>query len=246
MSRTVLYSKKDKAGANIAGILRERFGVRPVSCEVDVLYLEDAGILPPGTDLCIVASKHKSLSGTPTLTVHSPGNFGAAKAGGRAGELAIAPALFLREALLHIIRKKPDGYEAGLEVTHHGPTSLPFPVMFVEVGSTIKEWNDPLACSVAAETISGLFNKEPLSVPAAIGFGGGHYCRKFSLVRDYALGHICPKYALRQLGSGIVDQMIEKTLPRPQAALVEKKGLGVEKKRITGILEEKDLDVVLI
>ena len=138
------------------------------------------------------------------------------------------------------------GYESALEATHHGPTCLPFPLVFVEVGSSEAQWNDKAACAVAAATIAGLVQDEPsgCEVPSAIGLGGGHYCRKFSEVEDYALGHICPRYNLPNLDEEMLGQMIERTVPRPGHALVDKKGLGPHKKEVSDLLSKTGLEVV--
>lgn len=245
MSKTVIFSSKDKAGANIAGILRDEYGLKPLEYDKEILHMGWEDSLSE-TTLCVVASRHKSESGTPSLTAHSPGNYGIARAGGRDRELGYAPAYYLRRAALLLQKNRIPGYESCLEATHHGPTGFPFPVIFVEVGSGEKEWNDLSACAVAAGIIDELLSSEPGVVPVAVGFGGGHYCRKFSHVSDYAVGHICPKYSLSCLDSEMVAQMIEKTVPRPEYALVEKKGLGGEKGRIREFLSETELSVVEI
>jgi D-aminoacyl-tRNA deacylase len=245
MSKTVIFSNKDKAGTNIAGILRDEYGGKPLEYDKEILRMDGAACLSD-TSLCVVASRHKSESGTPSLTAHSPGNYGIAQAGGRDRELGYAPAYYLRRAAMLLQKNKIGGYESCLEATHHGPTGFPFPMMFVEVGSSEKEWNDLSACAVAAGIIDELLSSEPDAVPVAIGFGGGHYCRKFSHVSDYAVGHVCPKYSLSCLDAAMVAQMIEKTVPRPEYALVEKKGLGGEKDRIRKFLSETELSVVEI
>lgn len=245
--KIVLYSAKDLAGGNIAHLLR---GMSPKAKVIEVqestLYLQELNIKP---DVCIVASKHRSESGLPVLTAHAPGNFGEAAYGGKAKELGIAPALYLHEAvsLLKEGKKRMElSYEVCLEATHHGPTSLGFPTMFLEVGSGETQWNDLGACEAAACAISQLLSSEPKALPTAIGFGGGHYCRKFSEVDDYALGHICPKHSLSCLDEVMIKQMVEKTVPRPEVALVEKKGLGEEKSRVLGLLEGSGLTVVKV
>ncbi|MCG2783360.1 MAG: D-aminoacyl-tRNA deacylase, partial [Candidatus Altiarchaeales archaeon] len=124
----VLFSAKDAAGRNIVS----RLG-KVIKLSDSALYLQKLETSP---SFAIVASRHSSKSGTPTLTCHSTGNFGPAEAGGNPRELGIAPALYLRQALLNLKKNPPAGYEISLEVTHHGPSSLPFPIMFVEVGST--------------------------------------------------------------------------------------------------------------
>lgn len=245
MRSIVIYSKTDKAGGNISAILRDRYRVSPVEYEKGILHATAIDFLRP-YDLCIVASRHRSESGTPTLAAHSPGNFGKAEAGGGDRELGIAPALFLRQAVKILQERKIGGFEATLEATHHGPTSLGLPVMFVEVGSTEKEWADGVACAAAADAIKNLLSEEPERFPAAIGFGGGHYCRKFSSVRDFALGHICPKHNLHNVDSDMVEQMIKKTVPAPKIALVERKGLGKDKGRIMGLLAAARLETVVV
>jgi len=234
----VLFSAKDTAGRNIVS----RLG-KAIELPDSALYMEGLETSP---SLVIVASRHSSKSGTPTLTCHTTGNFGKAEAGGNPRELGIAPALYLRQALLNLKENPPVGYEISLEVTHHGPTALPFPIMFVEVGSTEKEWEDMQACSFVAGVIEKLLNSPPTETPVAIGFGGGHYCRKFSKVSDFALGHICPKYSMPHLDAEMLQQMITRTAPEPKAALVEKKGLGPDKRRVLELLEETELEVVRV
>jgi len=246
MLKKVLFSQEDEAGRNIAGVLEKDYSVSCNSLGGSVLYADEKSEMLPEADLFIVASRHKSESGTPSLTVHPPGNYLAAEAGGNKKQLAIAPALYLSDAF-HLLQENPlAGYEVCLEVTHHGPTSLHAPIMFVEVGSTEKEWRDLDACRAAAKTIDRILNNEPKDIPAAIGFGGGHYCRKFSLVREYALGHICPKYNLMHLDNAMLDEMINKTIPAPSYALIEKKGVGSHRDELLGLLKETCLDIVFL
>ena len=242
MSKTVIFSNKDKAGSNIAFLLEEEHGIKAMEYDNEILHM-DGMIDLSDTSLCIVASKHKSESGTPTLTAHSPGNYGIAQAGGRDRELGYAPALYLRQVAMLLQGNKKEGFESCLEATHHGPTGFPFPMVFLEVGSGVNEWNDLSACRIVARIIAELFSSEPQDAPTAIGLGGGHYCRKFSCVSDYAIGHICPKYNLACLDSAMLEQMLAKTVPKPEYALVEKKGLGGEKERIRKLLAQTDLCV---
>jgi D-aminoacyl-tRNA deacylase len=242
MPKTVIFSRTDRAGENIVSILEKEYGIVSLEYQKEILHM-DGLIDLSGTSLCIVASRHKSESGTPSLTVHSPGNYGTAQAGGRDLELGYAPAHYLRRAAMLLRENRLAGYESCLEATHHGPTGFPFPMLFVEVGSTIKEWNDYSACAVIAKVISDLVYADPGEAPSAIGFGGGHYCRKFSSVTDYSIGHICPKYNLGNLDSALIEQMISKTVPRPEYALVEKKGLGREKEKVRRLLSGTDLTI---
>lgn len=243
-NKIVLYYLGDAAGGNIARILEEDKGVDSIRSEESILYLEKLGGIE--ADVCIVASKHASGSGKPSLTCHSPGNFGSADMGGRDRTLAISPALYLRHALIsmkEIGGERKPRYEVSFEATHHGPTELVFPVIFVEVGSTQKEWGDLGACAVAADVIADLVQGEPEDAPVAVGFGGGHYCRKFSGIEDYAIGHICPKYNLCNLDEKLIKEMISKTTPEPEYALIEWKGMGGEKSRILKLLNETGLEI---
>jgi D-aminoacyl-tRNA deacylase len=245
--KVVLFYSGDMAGKNIAEILK---GGNPwakvVESEREILYLEDLDIKP---EICIVASRHKSEAGIPVLTAHSPGNFGRADFGGNDGELSIAPALYLRNALEYLKyekEKKKLPYEISLEASHHGPTSLKFPIMFVEVGSSEEQWKDMDACGAVAKVILKLVESEPEEVPTAIAFGGGHYCRKFSSLGEYAIGHICPKHNLPNLDELMICQMITKTIPKPEIALVEKKGMGKEKGRVLELVEKTELQIVKV
>ncbi len=251
MPGIVLYSGSDKAGANIAGILEREHGIGSLLYEGRILDMkpEDMSFIESALgegDVCIVASRHRSESGTPSLTTHSPGNYGAAGAGGVDGELGYAPALYLSHALNSLKENGIDGYEVCFEATHHGPTALKHPILFVEVGSTEKEWGDHAACGKAADAIKSLISDEISDLPAALGFGGGHYCRKLSAVTGYALGHICAKHNLEFLDESMLAQMIAKTVPRPGYALIEKKGLGIEKARVLELIKKSGLETVLI
>ncbi len=98
-------------------------------------------------DVLIFLSRHYSANPVPVLTVHVTGNFGTAEVGGTPRTLApAAPAMM--QATLRALRKHcPEGYRVSYEVTHHGPTGLSHPSFFVEIGSTEKEWTDPVAAT---------------------------------------------------------------------------------------------------
>ena len=94
--------------------------------------------------LTVFVSKHSSLSGIPTLSVHTPGNLGEAGLGGIARKVSISPASAMKNALLEMKKKKEEmklDYQVSYECTHHGP-SLDVPAMFVELGSSPKQWKD--------------------------------------------------------------------------------------------------------
>lgn len=254
--KLIAYSREDLAGGNIARILKESFGFAEsgdafdgvsvlrrgdallVESAESILKRNDFGGLAP--EFMLVASRHRSESGKPTLTAHATGNFGEAQLGGLPRRLSLAPALVLRQAieLLKLnVGSRP--YKVSLEVTHHGPTELSFPLVYVEVGSSEKQWRDGDACLVVAEVIDALVSEDIPEKPSAIGFGGTHYAPNFSEVTgNVALGHIAPKYALEYVDQPMVEQMIDRTTPKPEFAVLDWKGMkSEEKRRITSILE---------
>ncbi len=246
--KLILYSRRDKAAVNIKSILEDDYDVSNLLAVDDVLHLESLD--RSHETLCIVASKHSSKSGKPCLTCHSPGNYSNADYGGNPRELSYAPAFYLQKALQLLEekqRREGVNYEVSFECTHHGPTGLEQPVFFVEVGSTEKEWRDLVACSLVAEVINELFSYEPVKGnKVAIGLGGGHYCRKFTEIKDYAIGHICPRHNLPFLDEVMLGEMVSKTLPAPDVALIEWKGMGREKKRVMDLLVDTGLEIVKV
>ena len=98
-------------------------------------------------DSWIFASKHKAISGTPSLTTHSPGNWTSeARYGGSPEELSVAEPRLIKAALQSLKARRDTAgikYEVSLEVTHHGPTAMDTPVVFVEIGSGPEEWSEP-------------------------------------------------------------------------------------------------------
>jgi D-aminoacyl-tRNA deacylase len=255
--KLIAYSREDVAGGNIARILKESFGFKenggyfddaPVCGRGDVLLVESAESILYRNDFdslspefMVVASRHRSESGEPTLTAHATGNFGNADFGGLPGRLSLAPARILRQAIeLLKLNVGSLPYKVSLEVTHHGPTELPFPLAYVEVGSTEKEWRDEAACLIAAEVIDKLVSELLPPKPSAIGFGGTHYAPNFTeITHNVALGHIAPKYAIEHVDKAMVEHMIERTTPKPELAVLDWKGLkSEEKKEITSILEK--------
>jgi len=75
--------------------------------------------------------------------------------------------------------------------------------------------------------------EEPEEKPVAIGFGGPHYAPNFTevvLKGRVAVGHILPNYAFDYIDETMFSQMIEKTIPKPELALVDWKGLKSEEK----------------
>jgi D-aminoacyl-tRNA deacylase len=186
-------------------------------------------------DLLIFLSRHYSANPVPVLTVHVTGNFGAAEVGGTPRTLApAAPAMM--QATLRALRKHcPEGYRVSYEVTHHGPTGLSHPSFFVEIGSTEKEWTDPVAARAVAESVLSASSMNPVPL---IGFGGTHYATReteIALTTRGAFGHIAHTREIPKLDEELVHAMMAKS--GAVAAYIDRKALDREELRnLTGML----------
>lgn len=187
-------------------------------------------------ELIIFISRHSSVSGTPTLSVHTPGNLAEAELGGIPRKVSVSPANPMREALKAMMKFKEEmqlDYEVSYESTHHGP-SLDVPTMFAELGSSPEQWSDVRAAEAVAhatmETVQS-FGKHP--VKAVLGIGGPHYNREFTrmaLEKELAFGHMIPKYAVSKVDSNMLRQCIERTLEKVETVILDWKGIKGEDK----------------
>jgi D-aminoacyl-tRNA deacylase len=103
----------------------------------------------------IFLSKHAAESGVLALTCHSTGNFSDAKFGGNNRQVAI-PKPDFQKVYLQTLQKNQSQFsefEITIEATHHGPTALSKPSIFVEIGTTEKQWNDESLCNSVAELV---------------------------------------------------------------------------------------------
>lgn len=152
-------------------------------------------------DSIIFATRHKSVAKIPTLTCHTPGNFGNADYGGKDGQVCISNPIFQKLALQEIMNLSKEleiTFQVSLEATHHGPLTG-MPTTFIEIGSDENYWSIKEAGDLIASAIyKSLSYKDNLkSFRVASGIGGGHYCPKFTeimLNTDIAIGHVIAKY----------------------------------------------------
>jgi D-aminoacyl-tRNA deacylase len=254
----IVHSTKDLAGVNIAKSIHQQIRFKEtgkIYQEAPVYQTEISGKqvthvtlkeeavnaqnLPenfPNSQLIVFISRHSSQSGKPTLSVHTPGNFADAGLGGLQRQVSVAPANAMQTALNALSRLKTErnlSYEASYECTHHGP-SLKVPTMFVELGSSEKQWQDTAAAEVvgqaAVEAIAEFGNSGDSAV---LGIGGTHYNQKFTqmaLEGKAAFGHMIPKYALSNIDAEILQQCIERTQEKVESAILDWKGIKSEDK----------------
>lgn len=229
---TIVVSKKDPASLLIGEYLIENYFEKTDKSfgnyhvfkygNVDLIIIDSEHIYADWleerypSDMYIVASRHSAESGIPCLTVHTTGNWGDALYGGQSRTLSYAPAQHMLSALKYLKEHAIDGFSVSYEVTHHGPT-LNIPIMFVEVGSTLEQWEREDTAAVVAEAI--IASLTPEDAKTAIGIGGGHYAPRFSqiaLKKGIAFGHMLPKYAFDFADEYMLRQAVEKTVPKPE------------------------------
>lgn len=228
----------------------ETFELNPVFAadvnekKVTLITLNDESVhaqdLPqkfPEAKLIVFISRHSSQSAKPTLTVHTPGNFGSAELGGLPKNVSVAPAVAMQTALRALLHYKQQqlllNYEVSYECTHHGP-SLNVPAMFVELGSSPAQWSDSVAAEAVAHSVmTAIANFEKPASSAVLGIGGTHYNQQFTLmalVGAATFGHMIPKYAVSMIDAELIRQCMEKTLEKVPLALLDWKGIKSEEK----------------
>ena len=198
--------------------------------------------------LLVFISKHRSVSGRPTLSVHTPGNLGEAQMGGIPRRVSVSPASAMRNTLLEMTNMKEElelNYQVCYECTHHGP-SLDVPVMFAELGSSIKQWKDKRAAEAVAHAAMAAVSKQS-KYKAVLGVGGPHYNAKFTKIalnKSIAFGHIIPKYAVSLLDADMVKQCVEKTVEKVESAILDWKGIkGADKEELMAILDDVGVSI---
>jgi D-aminoacyl-tRNA deacylase len=230
----IVYSSKVTASAAMAQALSE-YGVEVIDTGVSTLIdLDKVEWIKHTTESIVVLSPHKSESGTPCLTVHTPGNWGEARMGGQSFTLNYAMPVFMANYLNNLkkaARKQQLNVNVSYEVDHHGPT-ITAPITFVEIGSTIKQWTSPAYINAVVEALLNTMDNEE-HYDVAVGFGGGHYAPQFTtmtLEKGVAFGHIMPKYHTPQQHTFI--QSLEKNTHAVDYVVMDKKGLNAQQRKI--------------
>lgn len=203
-------------------------------------------------DVIIFLSRHSGKSGGSRLTVHVPGNPGSeALYGGNLYELGFAAPHKVKAALQALDAAKTeyalDNWCVSLEGTHHGPTSLKAPVIFVEIGSSENEWvisNAGKAIARGAWT-AAIGEAEGKN---AVGFGGDHYCKRLTeciLSNDLAIGHVFPRYYFAGLKEEVIVSAFQRTIGGCNLAVIDWKGLkGGDRSWLIKVLNKLDIDII--
>ncbi|MEM1988915.1 MAG: D-aminoacyl-tRNA deacylase [Candidatus Woesearchaeota archaeon] len=230
----IVVSTTDPASLNIYNFLKQKQlkNTKFYFTELDGIYAD----INSDADFLIVLSTHSSQTQKPCLTLHSVGNFRNAELGGISNTLMPTDGILIRSLFLTL--KKYSPIDVDLEATHHGPVTNK-PTVFVEIGSTEKEWNDPSLGKIWANVLEEAINNfdYKVEIPTAIYVGGLHYSKASSLLDEFAIGHVCAKYNLPITEKDLLE-MIVKTNPKPQYILVERKGLGEYKQETIALIED--------
>ncbi len=196
----------------------------------------------------VFLSKHAAESGVLALTCHCTGNFTEAKFGGNDRQIA-TPHPHLQKAYLQTLKQNqstfPD-FQITIEATHHGPTALTKPSIFIEIGTTEKQWNDITLCNSIASLVHQVMIQPIKENPVAICFGGTHYPSKFTdelLEGKHALGTVIPKHALDNLDEELFSHIISQN-SMAKTALLDWNGLGSNKSKVIDLLKTTNLEVI--
>lgn len=262
---TVICSTQDRASQNIK---KNLFSLRKwetgfSECDYSIfesknfriVEIKEPLILQDGLDkellkcglpaaLLIFASKHRSKDGRAILTVHSTGNLSEAKFGGKEKQLAAAAPQAVRSLLrsLKILSENED-YEVTLECTHHGPSDIETPSVFVEIGSNEEQWLDEAAGRIVANAIMMMKDEDS---PVAVGFGGTHYApRQTALVFETGItfGHIFPNHALDELDGEMIRQAFKRS--GADFAYFDRKSMRAEQReKLAAMVESAGFEVL--
>lgn len=268
--RTLVTSIQDPASLNIKQVFIEDYGfsengqvfdghpilvndegVKLITSSRDMIESNHLESETP-SDVYIFCSRHRAESGKPGLLVHSTGNLGQdALFGGDPYSLSISTASLVAAALRCLLQERDDRrldeFDVTMEATHHGPTSLNTPLLFIELGSNEEYWEHKEgAKAVAAAAIA--CTKAELAQESYIGFGGTHYVSKFNklvLENDLKIGHMAPKYALSDIPKSVIAQMVSRSKERVKRAVIDWKGTNQEQRtHLFPILEELDIELI--
>ena len=196
----------------------------------------------------VFLSKHAAESGVLALTCHSTGNFSEAKFGGKDRQVA-TPHPDLQKKYLQTLRDHQSDFaefDITIEATHHGPTDLKKPAIFIEIGTTEKQWTDESLCHRVAKLVHEVMSNTIPENPVAICFGGTHYPTKFTqqlLDGKYALGTVIPKHALDNLDEELFSHILKQN-SMAKFALLDWNGLGPNKQKVLDLLESTELEVI--
>ena len=170
------------------------------------------------------------------------------RSGGNDRQVAI-PHPSLQKKYLQTLWKNQEkfsDFQITIEATHHGPTALNKPAIFIEIGTTEKQWTDTELCNSVAKLVVDVMKSEKKYYPVALCFGGTHYPEKFTnelLEGEHALGTVIPKHALDSLDEELFNHILDRN-QMAKSALLDWGGMGPNKQKVLDFLEKTNLEVI--
>ncbi|MHA1792275.1 MAG: D-aminoacyl-tRNA deacylase, partial [Promethearchaeota archaeon] len=150
-------------------------------------------------------------------------------------------------------------FSINLEVSHHGPTNLKRPLVFMELGSDENYWMNVKGAAAVARSIINViryFNKEKIDFTSlssilpggvGVGFGGPHYAATFDRVltnSSIGFSHVVPKHEITSLTREVIKKAIERTMEPVSWFALDWKGLNrAQKDYLLPLLESFDIPV---
>ncbi|MEM3795037.1 MAG: D-aminoacyl-tRNA deacylase [Thermoprotei archaeon] len=239
MKLALVFSKTDPASRSMRWALGELMpaegsigGFTLVVAELDkeLVYTERGEL--PEADCYVFLSRH--VGGRSCFTLHSTGNPGVeAKLGGSPRTLGVAAPILSHTLLKALTLSSP--LPVVYEATHHGPTDLDRPSIFLEIGVSESDWTNPTyALYVMGSLKRALGEYDTHEDRVACCFGGPHYASVFTehaLTGGYCLGHIISKHHLEAGDTWLVEAAVRRSEPQPTYALIDWDGLRSEQRK---------------
>ena len=221
-----------------------------------LIFLDNLNLEEINPELFIFASRHVSEASRPSFLIHATGNWDVnADFGGSPNDLSNTSALLLKAGFVSLTENAKStqlsDFMVNVEVTHHGPTVLKKPLVFMELGSSKKEWENLMAAKVVSDSIIDTIHKFEIfltkKIKICLGFGGTHYAPNFSRILlndDIAFSFICPKYYIMELNESMIKLMINNTIEKVDCFVIDWKGINSEgKKHLIPLLEKFNIPI---
>ncbi len=236
MDVSVIISSKDPVGQTV-----KRLGYSFEEIDEDVTEFSYSK-----GDSIVMICRHESSTRTPAFTIHHPGNPGKSAMGGKPESLAIANSRLLTSifrSMTHI----DANIEKVIEATHHGPTEIPKPITFVEIGSDPEMWNnEKLVGKLVEAVLKGIERMEETDCQnTTLIYGGPHYSKLASTVaQSDCISHIISKHYISELSSNVIVQSIERNITRPRTAVLDSIPRS-KRETLTSILSSNNISIEL-
>ncbi len=224
-----------------------------------LIFLNDLKLIEKNINpnAIIFASRHTSKTARPAILIHTTGNWNDdVTFGGSPYELSKTSALLQKAGFYclkdHLQKDTLTDFNFDMEVTHHGPTNLDIPLVYMELGSSKNEWILSKAGKLVGNAIIDTIFKYLLyqldeNIKVGLGFGGTHYAPNFNKIMGLsavALSFICPKYYIQDLNNKLITQMIQNTAEKIDYFIIDWKGTNsADKKHLFSLLEDFEIPI---